>query len=266
MNGRTETAQKYIMKLLVLLVLTGWALTTWAHHNPVAYNGKITVTITGVVAKARYGFPHSRYSIDVVGENGEVERWLLTAEDPRDAIKLGFADALKGIKAGDTLTVVGWPSKTNPRELRGHQLRYPDGHVVKMRSGNYLWTKALRRIWRLRDGQEPFQPGIGPIGEDVTGAGRVTAWIKENDAVSRIAYEIRAGTAKLIAINRGKGFEYPGVRKFYLCHTDREGFSLMVDHSALLEGQRSVISNGAGYIARYNDLLSRYWEYNIEGC
>ena len=187
------------MKILIHVFLTAWVLTAAAHHNPVVYDGKRTVTITGVVTAARFAFPHSRYSIDVTAEDGTVERWLLSAEDPKDATKLGFADALKGIKVGDLLSVVGWPHKTRSRELRAHQLHYPNGDVVTMRPGNYLWTKALRRIWRLRDGQEPFATNFGQISSDVTLVKRVIHWINENDAVPRVAAQLAKQVAERIS-------------------------------------------------------------------
>ncbi len=254
------------MKILIHVFLTAWVLTAAAHHNPVVYDGKRTVTITGVVTAARFAFPHSRYSIDVTAEDGTVERWLLSAEDPKDATKLGFADALKGIKVGDLLSVVGWPHKTRSRELRAHQLHYPNGDVVTMRPGNYLWTKALRRIWRLRDGQEPFATNFGQISSDVTLVKRVIHWINENDAVPRVAYEIRQNTAKLIGVNRGNGLEFPGVRKLFRCHTERARFRHLIDYGVIGEEERTAISNGEGFIARYNDLLATYWEFDVESC
>ena len=90
---------------LTLSVLV--AASASAHHNPVVYDGKITVKITGTVTAAHYGYPHSRYALDVTNEDGTVEKWLLMTEDPKDAQELGFADELKAIAVGDTLTAVG---------------------------------------------------------------------------------------------------------------------------------------------------------------
>ncbi len=52
---------------LTLLVLV--ASSASAHHNPVVYDGKITVKITGTVTAAHYGYPHSRYALDVTSTN-----------------------------------------------------------------------------------------------------------------------------------------------------------------------------------------------------
>ena len=121
---------------LAIAVSVLFASTAVAHHSVLHYDGKIEVKITGVVTKARFGFPHSIYRIDVTGEDGSVEEWILSTEDPRDAARLGFADEIKAIKKGDTITRVGWPPGFNEREIRGHQLHYPDGRIVMMRRGN----------------------------------------------------------------------------------------------------------------------------------
>lgn len=256
------------MKILCLLAV-GMILAAGpagAHHSPVVYNGKVTVEITGTVTSARFGFPHSRYLIEVADEDGATERWTLMTEDPRDAEILGFADELKAIEKGDTITVVGWPNKIKPREIRGHQLLYPDGSVVMMRRGNYIWTKDLRRIWRLRDGQIEYPPGIESMSADRSPIDRVTAWIAENDPAARVAREIVDGSAALIGVDRGAGLEFAGVREDFRCHVDRENFRLEIDATAQTDADRERLREGAGYIGRYNDLLATYWEYDIESC
>ena len=237
-----------------------------AHHSPVIYNGKVTVEITGTVTSARFGFPHSRYLINVSDDEGGTERWTLMTEDPRDAKSLGFDDELKAIKKGDTITVVGWPNKVKPREIRGHQLHYPDGTVVIMRRGNYIWTADLRRIWRLRDGQIEYPAGIASIPADRPASERVAAWIEENDSVARVAREIEDGHAALIGIRRGDGYEFAGVRDDFRCHVDRENFRLEIDSATLTDVERAALRDGGSYIEKYNDLMATYWEYDIESC
>jgi len=252
---------------LVLFTAASFAASgAGAHHNPVVYDGKKTVRVTGTVLQARFGFPHSRYVIEVIDDSGDTERWTLMTEDPRDAEILGFADELQAIEVGQTITVVGWPHKIKPREFRGHQLHYPDGTVVTMRRGNYIWTDDLRRIWRLWDGQIPFPEGVDTISPGIPAGARVTAWIRENDPVARVAREIDDETAMLIRVDRGSGGEIAGVREPFLCHTEREDFVLSVALADLADAERAVIESGGDYIERYNDLLATYWEYDIESC
>jgi len=101
--------------LVWLMVMSGAAL---AHHSVLNYDGKTEIKISGVVTAARFGFPHSVYKIDVTNEDGTVEAWVLSTEDPRDAERLGFAEEIRALKPGDPITVVGWPDRFKKREIR----------------------------------------------------------------------------------------------------------------------------------------------------
>ncbi|MGI9271539.1 MAG: DUF6152 family protein [Woeseiaceae bacterium] len=237
-----------------------------AHHNPIVYDGKTTVTISGTVTAARYGFPHSQYAIDVTNEDGQVEKWLLMTEDPRDAQRLGFDEAIKAIKAGDPITVVGWPNKIKAREIRGHQLHYPDGTVVMMRRGNYIWTNDLKRIWRLSTGRDEFPGEFEPLAESATAAEQIAAWIEEDDVVTRVAYIVANGDPRLIGIDSGDGYEFDGVPNMVACHVDRASFRLEIDFDKLDTNLQSTIDDGGTYISKFNSLLSRYWEYEVANC
>lgn len=237
-----------------------------AHHNPVVYDGKTTVTISGTVTAARYGFPHSQYAIDVTIEDGTIEKWVLMTEDPRDAQRLGFDAAIKAIKAGDPITVVGWPNKIKAREIRGHQLHYPDGTVVMMRRGNYIWTNDLKRIWRLSTGRDEFPGELGPLAESATAAEQVAAWIEEDDVVTRVAYIVANGDPRLIGIDSGDGYKFEGVGGVFLCHAERASFRLEINSDELGPQLQSTIDGGRSYISKFNSLLSRYWEYEVANC
>ncbi len=236
-----------------------------AHHNPVVYDGKTTVTLSGIVTSARFGYPHSRYAIDVTDADGLVEEWILMTEDPRDAKSLGFDVALKEIKVGDPITVVGWPNKIKAREIRGHQLHYPDGTVVMMRRGNYIWTEDLKRIYRLRTGRDSFSADIGPVTASGSVA-QVIAWIDEDDVVPRVAFEIAHGEPRLIGIDRGEGLRFPGVHELFACHAEREDFRMEISFDSLDSGEQQSISGGDDFIRKFNNLLSRYWEYDVANC
>lgn len=254
-------AARFVALFSILLPAFGLA-----HHNPVVYDGKRTVTVSGTVTYARFGFPHSRYRIDVTTDAGDTETWTLMTEDPRDARMLGFDDELKAIRVGDPITVVGWPNKVKAREIRGHQLHYADGTVVMMRRGNYIWTNDLRRIWRLRDGQVEFPGDMQETADDASNAERVAAWITENRPVDRVAREIVDDSAGLIGLEAGDGLRFPGVDETLRCHTERADFRIEVDTRGVPRRVARVLAAGSDYVARYNDLMSKYWEYDIGNC
>ena len=239
---------------------------TLAHHNPVIYDGKQEVKIVGVVKSARFGFPHSRYLIDVENQDGDMERWTVMAEDPGDARELGFDDALKRIKAGDVVTFIGWPHRYKAREIRGHQIHFEDGTAVTMRTGNYIWTKELLRIWYLRIGREEFDPSIQTVSTKLSTADRLIVFIEEDELIPRIAYEITQNSAQLFGLIRNGAMEFPGVEELMECHIDRDGFTTTIDLGAVTDEQRQKIDNGQEYLSRFNGQLSLYWEQDIESC
>lgn len=231
-----------------------------------SYDGKKEVKLTGTVVAARFGFPHSRYVIEVKNEKGEVDRWTLMTEDPKDAEKLGFADEIRAIKKGDPITVVGWPNRFKEKEIRGHQLHYPDGKIVMMRRGNYIWNKDLRRIRKVRLGTETLPDTIKALSTSLSPEEKILAMVEEGEMVDRIAFEIINNTAKLYGFDDFEGLLFPGVGELVSCHTQREDFIEILNFDNMSEKMAEKVYGNQGFIRNYNALLSRYWETDIESC
>lgn len=236
----------------------------FAHHSVLNYDGKREVTVIGTVTSAKFSFPHSIYKIDVVAPDGTTEKWVLSTEDPRDAERLGFADELKAIKVGDAITVVGWPDKFKNNEIRGHELHYPDGTVVMMRRGNYIWPKDILKMDKMALSPATIPANIASTDPSLSSAEKVIAWIEEDDHLARIAREFADGQSSLIGVNSGNGVEFPGVDELLECHTKRDGFTMEVVVSDLASSQRAIYDED--YISDYNRVLSRWWEQEKESC
>jgi len=237
-----------------------------AHHSVLNYDGKVEITITGTVTSARFGYPHSVYRIDVKAEDGSIEKWTLSTEDPRDAQRLGFADALKNLRKGDPITVVGWPDKFKKRTLRGHQLHYADGTVVMMRRGNYIWPKDILRMDKMALNPETIPSGFPSTDPSLSAADQVVGWIEEDDHLTRIAREYADGRPRLIGLTANGKTRFPGVGELLECHTDRDGFTIAVPLDDIEAAKRARIDGGGDYIDDYNSVLSRWWEQEKESC
>jgi len=255
--------RKVLLTMSVSIFLSHIA---WAHHSVLNYDGKVEITISGTVTSARFGYPHSIYRIDVENEAGEIEKWTLSTEDPRDAAQLGFADELRNLKKGDTITVVGWPDKFKARTLRGHQLLYPDGTVVMMRRGNYIWPRDILRMDRMALNPDTIPADIPHTDSSLPAARQVAGWIEEDDHLTRIAREFADDRSKLIGLQSGNTIGFPGVEGLLECHTEREGFTLVIPLDELNADLRSNIESGEEYITDYNRVLSRWWEQEHESC
>lgn len=237
-----------------------------AHHSVLNYDGKVTVKISGIVTRGRFGYPHSVYHIDVTNDDGEIEEWVLSTEDPRDARQLGFDDELRAIKVGDPITVVGWPDKFKERTIRGHQLHYPDGRVVMMRRGNYIWPRDILRMDKMAYNPDTIPANITSTNAALPAADKALAWIAEDDHLSRLAREIADGNARLIGLTYRGNTEFPGVDELLQCHTRRDGFTMRVDLDTLDANRVGAIDDGSDYITNFNRVLSRWWEQEKESC
>ena len=254
------------MKTLIVLTSLIVGAPALAHHSVLHYDGKKEIRISGIVTAARFGFPHSIYRIDVTRDDGSVEQWVLSTEDPRDAERLGFRGEIEALKKGDAITVVGWPHKFKAREIRGHQLHYSDGTVVMMRRGNYIWPQDILRLDRFVQKPETIEGVVGDIDTTLSGVEQVVLWIEEGDHVARAAYEVIHERARLIGVRGLNELNFPGVEDLLQCHTRRDDFTMVVAPAELDDEQRVVFDGGAEYIAEYNRVLSRWWEQERSSC
>jgi len=251
---------------LAAILAAGMPRLSAAHHSVLHYDGKKEVTITGVVTRARYGYPHSIYRIAVTADDGSTEEWVLSTEDPRDAKRLGFDEAIKNLKAGDEITVVGWPHQYIERELRGHQLIYPDGRMVMLRTGNYIWPKDLLRLDKFVMNPQNIPQYLDEVDPSLPRAEQLALWIAEDDHIARAAYEVSQDRPRLIGIASGGTTAFPGVDELLSCHTTRADFTFTVDTDALDAQTAAIIAANGEYIASYNGALARWWEQERASC
>lgn len=243
-----------------------WPASILAHHSVLSYDGKITVKISGIVTAARFGFPHSLYRIDVTNDDGEIEKWTLSTEDPQDAERLGFADELKAIKKGDVITTVGWPDKFKARTIRGHQLHYPDGSIVMMRRGNYIWPRDILRLDKFVINPQNISQYLNDVDASLPAAEQVILWIDEDDHIARAAFEVSRDRPRLIGLSYGGSVEFPGIDPLLECHTTKDGFSMRLAVNDLDDTQQQRLNAGGDYVADYNAALARWWEQERESC
>lgn len=256
---------KTIISVAAALLLAPFTI-AYAHHSVLNYDGKVEVKVEGTVTSARFSFPHSIYRIDVENDDGTIEKWVLSTEDPRDAEQLGFADELKAIKVGDPITVVGWPDKYKKNTIRGHELHYPDGTVVMMRRGNYIWPKDMLAMDKMALNPATIPSGFPSTDPLLSVADQVISWVEEDDRLTRMAREYADGRSKLIGLESGGVVEFGGIGELLECHTKRDEFTLTIDLDAINSAQRAALDAGSDYITDYNRLLSRWWEQEHESC
>ena len=106
-----------------LLVVTATAAV--AHHGWSGYDSGKELTLTGVIKEAGYEHPHGHVRLDVPGKV-----WLVVLAPPTRMERRGLAAS--ALKVGVTATVVGYPHRTDPNEMRAERITI-DGKTVELR-------------------------------------------------------------------------------------------------------------------------------------
>ena len=111
--------------LLIFLAITATAM---AHHGWSGYDSDKTLNLTGTIMESGYDNPHAFVKLKVAGEHAKI--WTAILAPPSRMQARGLErDALK---AGATATVVGYPSRTNPDELRAERITI-NGKTTELR-------------------------------------------------------------------------------------------------------------------------------------
>ncbi|MGY8525472.1 DUF6152 family protein [Paracidovorax citrulli] len=101
------------------------ALPALAHHGWSSYDDSKPVTLTGKLVEVRYENPHATVRIESGGK-----RWLAILA-PISRMQARGATSDK-VAVGKEVTLVGYPSKEHPDELRAEQIVL-NGQTVELR-------------------------------------------------------------------------------------------------------------------------------------
>jgi hypothetical protein len=100
-----------------------------AHHSfAVFFDANRVVSITGVVTEFRFVNPHGEIGLTVKGKNGAAEPWRVETNAPVILRRRGWAPT--SLKAGDTVTIEGWPSRDGKHYVRLLKAMRGDGSVI----------------------------------------------------------------------------------------------------------------------------------------
>ena len=98
-------------RLFIVLVGTLMSVPLVAHHGSAAFDTGKTVTLKGTVTQWIYANPHCLLSVDVMGEDGTVVRWLAETQAPNIMYPAGYRR--DSFKVGDEVTVTVEPVKND---------------------------------------------------------------------------------------------------------------------------------------------------------
>ena len=104
--------QRSVMALAIVPMLTGTAL---AHHGWSGYDSTREMTLTGTIREAGYEHPHGFVSL---ASEGKV--WRVVLAPPTRMENRGLPREM--LKVGAMATVVGYPNRAEPDELRAERI------------------------------------------------------------------------------------------------------------------------------------------------
>lgn len=110
---------------LTALALAALAAPALAHHGWSEYDSTQPLTLTGKIVESGYEHPHGHIKLQTPGKT-----WNAVLAPPTRMENRGLSkDALK---VGNTATVVGYPNRNKPDEMRAERITI-DGKTVELR-------------------------------------------------------------------------------------------------------------------------------------
>jgi hypothetical protein len=99
----------------MLLLLAALSLPAAAHHGWSEYDAGKELRLTGTIAESGYEHPHGHIRLVTPGKT-----WLAVLAPPSRMTARGLPPA--DLKKGATVTVVGYPNRSKPDEMRAERI------------------------------------------------------------------------------------------------------------------------------------------------
>jgi hypothetical protein len=96
-----------------------------AHHGWSEYDQQVALTLTGKVLESGYEHPHGHIRLETPGKT-----WTAVLAPPSRMENRGLTAEM--IKPGATVTVVGYPNRNKPEEMRAERIT-AGGKAVELR-------------------------------------------------------------------------------------------------------------------------------------
>jgi hypothetical protein len=106
-------------------LLLAFATTALAHHGWSGYDSSKETTLTGTIRAAGYEHPHGYIRLETPGKT-----WVVVLAPPTRMENRGLPRT--ALQPGVTATVVGYPSRTDPEEMRAERITV-DGKTTELR-------------------------------------------------------------------------------------------------------------------------------------
>jgi hypothetical protein len=97
-----------------------------AHHAFAAeFDANKPVTLRGTITRVEWINPHAWFHIDVEGDDGTVQSWMIEAGSPNTLVRRGMSR--ESIPAGTEVVVFGYRHRNGSNAANGRDVTLPDG-------------------------------------------------------------------------------------------------------------------------------------------
>lgn len=119
------TRERFVTSIALAAVMAT-APSVWAHHGWSSYDADKTTTLSGTIRESGYEHPHGHVRLEVAGD----KTWLVILAPPSRMEHRGLPAS--ALRVGTKATVVGYPSRNDPVELRAERITV-NGKTVELR-------------------------------------------------------------------------------------------------------------------------------------
>ena len=120
--------------LAVWIGLLALAPVAFAHHGTANYDTSKSITIIGVVTGFDFVNPHVQIFWEAKDDSGTTQKWQGELTSPNRLTRAGWTKS--SIKAGDTITISGYPTKSGSTEIWIQKVVMGNGEELPTGAGN----------------------------------------------------------------------------------------------------------------------------------
>jgi hypothetical protein len=124
----TQMKNKILAALIGAIGILVLSTPVLAHHGRSNYDVTSAATVKGTVTDFEWTNPHALIHLDVMGENGSVEKWIAETNSPNTLSRQGWNK--NTVKVGDQVTLVGHRVKGGGNYINFSKITWPDGRVL----------------------------------------------------------------------------------------------------------------------------------------
>lgn len=118
--SRPALPRRWLLALSVLVAgAVALAPASWAHHGWGGYDSTRPLTLSGAIEAVAFENPHGTLRLATADKT-----WVVILSPPQRMINRGLAADM--LRLGDTVTVEGYPHKSDPTELRAERITVGD--------------------------------------------------------------------------------------------------------------------------------------------